>query len=394
MAKIEFSVMEPQPGHASKLLPLLDAFEQQTNIHVNLLGIPWSKGWSEIAKFGIYRDGPDVSCIGTTWIASLASMQVLRPFSEQQVHALGGKEAFFDSGWRAGLTANDSTPWAIPWLGDAIAIYYWKDALEEAGIQDLEAAFASDEAMVLTLEKLQNHGYTHPLAITTANISVILHEAAHWIWSAGGDFISADHRTAIFNQPAALEGLKKYFGLRPFISPESLAASHVQELFDSGKAVVYLGGPSMANSDRHERPAWGEHLGIARVPGTTYVGGSNFVIWQYSPQAQNAFELVRFLLSQPINFPGSPHDTLVPARREALNTPSASDAFNQTFLQALQTGRGFPNIRVWGSIEGKLIVAMSDIWADLFANPEQGLDDCLHKYLDPLAQHLNIVLKN
>src|SRR6185369_8941686 len=114
MVAIEFSVMENNAGDAQQLRPLLDAFEKQYHVHVNLIGIPWSKGWTEIAKFGIFGHGPDLSSIGTTWVGSLASMQALRPFSAQQVHAMGGAEAFFETNWQAGFLPNDPTPWSIP----------------------------------------------------------------------------------------------------------------------------------------------------------------------------------------------------------------------------------------------------------------------------------------
>jgi hypothetical protein len=74
MVEIEFSVMEFSARDSKKLLPLLDAFEKEHYIHVNLVGIPSDNGWAEIAKFGIYGNGPDVSSIGSSWIASLAAM--------------------------------------------------------------------------------------------------------------------------------------------------------------------------------------------------------------------------------------------------------------------------------------------------------------------------------
>src|SRR5262245_9389562 len=134
MVEIEFSVMEESAGQTSNLLPLLEAFEKQYSIRVKLTGISWYKGWTDIAKFGIFGHGPDVSCIGTTWIGSLAAMHALRPFNPQQVRALGGADAFFESSWRAGFLPDDPNPWAIPWLGDSMVIYYWKDKLEKAGI--------------------------------------------------------------------------------------------------------------------------------------------------------------------------------------------------------------------------------------------------------------------
>jgi len=110
MVEIEFSVMEGAAGDANSLLPLLEAFEAEYHIHVNLIGIPWSKGWGEIAKFGIYGNGPDVSAIGTSWIGSLAAMQALRPFTPKQVKALGGAESFFETSWQIGFSPNDPTP--------------------------------------------------------------------------------------------------------------------------------------------------------------------------------------------------------------------------------------------------------------------------------------------
>src|SRR5689334_10272595 len=124
MVEIEFSVMVFTEENAKSLQTLLQDFEAKSHIHVNLVGIPWVNGWAEVAKFGIYGYGPDVSSIGTTWIGSLASMQALRPFTAQQVSKLGGAEAFFDASWRTGLFPNDQTVWAIPWLADVSVIYY------------------------------------------------------------------------------------------------------------------------------------------------------------------------------------------------------------------------------------------------------------------------------
>jgi ABC-type glycerol-3-phosphate transport system substrate-binding protein len=248
---------------------------------------------------------------------------------------------------------------------------------------------------VKTLERLSESGYPYPLALTTINTPVTLHEAAHWIWSAGGDFISADSQRVILNQPEAFQGLRDYFSLRRFISPESLGSAPRGDLFDAGKAAVHFGGPFLGNISRHQHPEWGERLGIAPVPGITFAGGSSFVIWQYTLHPNESFELVRFLSSQPTRIPVSPHDQGLPTRREAVNMPSAeNDVFHRTYLQSMQTSRSFPTIRLWGSMEDKLIVEISNIWAELFANPDQNLDACLHKHLDPLVQRLNNTMGN
>lgn len=394
MVEIELSVMEGEPGRSNPLLPLLEAFKKQYNINVKLTGIPWDKGRADVAKFGIYGQGPDVSSIGTTWVGSLASMRALRPYNIQEVRALGGADAFFDSSWRSGLLPNDPTPWAVPWLADMTVIYYWKNALAKAGIPDTVEAFSTEENFVQTLKKLQASGhYDYPLAITTIAAPVIIHEAAHWVWSAGGDFISEDNQQVIFNQPKAMQGFRNYFSLKRFISPESQGATPRGDLFDTGKAAIHFGGPYIGNISRYAHPEWTVNLGIAQVPGITFAGGSSLVIWQYTLHPVESFELVRFLSSQPTRIPVSPHDQGLPTRRNALDMPSVeTDIFHRIFLQSMQTSRSFPTIRLWGAMEDKLITEISNIWAELFANPDQDLDECLHRHLDPLAQRLNTTL--
>ncbi len=398
MTEIEFSIMEGNRGDVDNLQPLMEAFEKQSHVHVDLVGITWAQGWAEVAKFGIFGHGPDISSIGTTWVGSLASMQALHPFSPQEICALGGPQAFFDATWKSGLLPNDPTPWAVPWLSDVMVFYYWKDAFEKAGIQNINTAFSSDDALVGTLEKLRESGYAYPLALTTVHNSVIIHEAAHWIWSAGGDFISPDNQQVIFNQPAAMKGWKSYFGLQPFISPASLRVVSSGDLFNGradGDAAVNLGGPWKGVIGRRMHPEWGKWLGIAPVPGLSFVGGSSLVIWQYTRHSQEAFDLIRFLCSQPARIPASPHDHELPTRSDAVHMLSAQhDPFDNTYLHALQNGRSFPTIRLWGSVEDKVITEITKIWAELFDDPHQDLDACLHRHFDPLAQRLNMVMKN
>jgi ABC-type glycerol-3-phosphate transport system substrate-binding protein len=101
-------------------------------------------------------------------------------FTTTNSHARG-PEAFFESIWNTGfLQNNPSDLWGVPWLGDVMLLYYWDHLIKQAGIIDAEAAFASDEAFIETLERLRKAGVEYPLAINIRSDSIILHEAAHW----------------------------------------------------------------------------------------------------------------------------------------------------------------------------------------------------------------------
>jgi multiple sugar transport system substrate-binding protein len=276
-----------------------------------------------------------------------------------------------------------------------MVLYYWKDALEKVGIRDTDTAFASYESLVATIEKLQKAGHPYPLSLTTTYDPVNTHEAAYWIWTAGGDFVSEDQRQVVVNQPAAIKGLMKYFSLKPFISPKSFQTHSAEELFLRKEAAIQVAGSWLGIVGREKTPAWRDQLGICQLPGIGYVGGSSFVIWRYSSHPQEAFELVRFLSSQPIYFPASLHDHELPVRREAIGMPvTENNVFNRTYIQSLQSGKPFPTMRLWGAVEEKLINEIAKIWADRFSNPDEDLNSCLHKHLDPIVKRLNLTLGN
>ena len=69
-----------------------------------------------------------------------------------------------------------------------------------------------------------------------------------------------------------------------------------------------------------------------------------------------------------------------------------NDVFYQTYLEALENGKAFPTMRLWGAVEDKLITGIANIWADRFSNPNEDLDECMHKHLDPIAKRLNNTL--
>lgn len=394
MVELELSVMENNPGDIANLRPLLKIFEEQHRIRVNLVGITWSQGWTDIAKFGIYRHGPDVSAIGTTWIGSLAGMQALRPFTAPEIRALGGTEAFFEPSWQAGLMRGDPRLWAVPWLGDVMLLYFWEKTLVKAGLTDFQAAFVTDDALFNTLDTLQKSGLEYPLAINLNSNSILLHEAAHWVWNAGGDFISADGKSVAFDQPAALRGFHNYFSLKPYISPDLLTTAHTGSLFNTSQAAIHFAGPWLGSAAELD---WGNDTpNVIALPGTTFTGGLSFVLWQYSLHPQEAFELIRFLATQPVQAPTSVYHHQVPTRREALNVSlHENDVFHRgyaQYLKSIQNGRSFPAIRLWGAVEDKLRVGLSNIWIDLFDNPKQDLDECITKHLSPLARRLNMTL--
>lgn len=391
MPEIQLTVMEYHAGSGDALKALLDEFRRQYRIKVNLTTIPWSRGWNTIADMAIYGHGADVSEVGSTWAYSLASMNALRFFSPVELPLLDEEDAFIAPLLTSCRDVGASRAWAVPWLADPQILIYRRDALERAGINDPDAAFSTFPAFRQTLQQLQASGIPRPLALTTRVFSPIMHEAARWVWGMGGDFVDPIQQRVAFTDPEALAGLEAYFGLLPFVAPDSphdmfmsMAEGHTVMAFATSSTLVALQalGAQVAGT-------LGGHAG----PGIPYVGGTNLVVWRHARQTEAALKLVRFLLQSTESLEGSPHARLFTARQTVLEALESSPRSEHiSFAQALRTGRAFPTMRLWGRIEQSFTQSLAFLWQRLAAEPTANPTELLHQELDYLAGNLNAAL--
>lgn len=106
-----------------------------------------------------------------------------------------------------------------------------------------------------------------------------------------------------------------------------------------------------------------------------------------------AMKLIDFLTNQPARFPYTSPVRILPTRLPALNRLAAEgDPFVIAYNEAMQRGRGYPPVRLWGRIEDALTNALANIWEEVLAASEPNLDDILHRHLDELAARLDAVL--
>jgi multiple sugar transport system substrate-binding protein len=394
--EIESSVMGPSDV-GEILSTWAREFEQLTRIHVHLVPVDWN--WNTIFKYGVYGHGPDVSEVGSSWVASLAAMNALRPFTVGEVRFLGGAETFLAESWKSCLTADDFNVWGLPWTSQVLVLYYRKDLLEQFGIarteEECRTAFATHSALVETLSRLQAEGVSHPLALWVTEEWYVIHSAASWVWGAGGEFIVPEGNQVIFDQPAAMAGLRDYFGLRAFMRPSCTAE-------DNSRNQLYRGSPAVAiecqvpyiffrDHQPEELPKWG----ISSVPGVPYIGGSNLVIWKHSRQPDAAMKWVQFLIKKIDEQIGAMRAEDFPTRLKALDHWAASgDRFAIGFVESLKRGRGHVSARLWGLVEEKLLGVFPRIWEEVLSDPSRDVEEALHQHLDPLSRNLNRTLKN
>jgi multiple sugar transport system substrate-binding protein len=393
MAELELSIMARGDDPAGDIQPLLDQFEAETHVHVHVTVLTWEQGWTETVKTALYGHGPDVSEIGSTWVGNLIAMDGLRPIAASELYELGGEKAFLPALWQSVGLQGEPGMFAVPWLADTRLIYYRRSWLAKAG---LAAATLFDTPAQLTRTLSQLHASGVKPWVMSTTTQRVLHDAASWVWSAGGDFVSADGKRVIFDQPEARSGLKAYFELGRYLTEDlqRLGGLRADDIFRRGQvggilsdSLTYL----RYHPDHLEETADWE---VALPPGPPFVGGSNLVIWRHSYQAQQAFKLIKFLTSPPAQVAYTSRVGLLPVRRETFSLPGlVNDPLYRQAAQALYHGRSFPAIRIWGLIEDKLINALDQIWKELFSPAAPEIGQLFDKHLAPLARQLNRTLR-
>jgi multiple sugar transport system substrate-binding protein len=395
MPELELSIMERGNDPVADLGAVLAPFEAQHKVTVKLTILKWDSAWEALVKYSLYKHGPDVSELGTTWVSGLKEMDALRPFAPSEVAALGGQGAFAPATWQSATVGNTPEVWTIPWLADVRALFYRRHVLEQVGL-DERLAFTNARDLTRTLAQLQAKGIAIPWTAPTLQTLNTLHAVASWVWGAGGEFVSADGRQILFNRPEALAAITEYFDLRRFLVPEAQGLDSIQSdgLFIQGSAAVTVTGSWLA-SPRFVDAAIMADLGVAPMPGVSFVGGSNLAVWRHvsSQHERLALELVRYLVGYQAQNDYHRKVGMLPVRLDLLGESSGPDRLiSQTLNTALRTGRSFPSLFVWGLVEDRLTVTLAAIWAELLKNPSASTATVVADHINGLAHRLNLTL--
>jgi multiple sugar transport system substrate-binding protein len=369
----------------------LHEFEARAGVRLRLHSVNWAEAWSELVKIAIYRSGPDVSEVGSTWVSDLHRMDAIQTLTRGEIAALGAESTFLPASWESCLDISTGEVCAIPWLVDTRLLYYRRDLLQQAGV-DETGAFATPEAMRRTLEALQQHGVESPWVISTKKTHITLHILASNVWSRGGDFLSRDGKRVLFLSPEAMAGFAQYFELARFLSPaaRNLEEVRAEQMYVEGRAAVTVSGPWLMR-DWALSPEVRANTGIIFPPGVPFVGGSNLVLWN---RTSGAFDLARFLSSKEFQSAYLQNARLLPCRTDVLAAPPFSTDSQLLYIgQGLQRGRSFKQLPLWGLVEDRLTGALSMIWQQVLQAPEADPRPILERTLGAIAHPLEMILE-
>jgi ABC-type glycerol-3-phosphate transport system substrate-binding protein len=267
--------------------------------------------------------------------------------------------------------------------------------LEKAGVEE-ETAFSSFAYMDETFRRLQASGVQSPWVLNIFDRFMLLHSACSWVWASGCDFVSPDDLKAQFTSPCAIEGWKAYFDLKRYLPANILKMEgpELAEAFPQRRAAVTICNLGAASNWYENTPAeLRPYLRVALPLQQTFVGGSSLLIWNHSVMGEQAFQLVKFLISAEVQSSYPFRYGQLPVRLDLLNQPaSPMHPIYAGFAKALENGRIFPNIKFGGLLEDQLVRALEQIWHTLLENPSAEIDATVLDLLNPVARRYNMMM--
>ncbi len=393
MEEITFSYFDRGKDVPNNIEAVINQFEQEERIKVRLESIPWTMGWARMVEVALYHSGPDVSEIGNTWVGDLTRMEALRPFHSNEIKSITGDEDVFESVWDSVSRPIDdkSAAFSIPWSADPRAVFYRRDRIRDAGINE-EQAFEDMGQFEQTLAILSAKKIPIPIVLPTLRTHLTIHNLASWIWGAGGSFLSPDNLSITFDEPKSLEGICAYYHLSRYLGMAAYEMGDYEayEQYYTGKAAATLGGYWVLHSTAMISEVH-ENIGIKPVPVFPFVGGNQLVIWNHTRHEMAALKFIEFLHSEKASRLIYPQFGL-PVHLSAWKHPPFDTAHYQVMMKAIQKGRGFPTGQLWGLVEKRLTDIFADIWANILMNPAEEPKDMIESQVKGLANRLRLTL--
>jgi multiple sugar transport system substrate-binding protein len=394
MKELNFTILSHFESPTPAMLSVMEDFEAEYNIHVNLKLISWTIARSELVNYALFKEPPDVSEVGSTWVGGFWAMNALRQFSADENRKMGAPSAFLKVAWDSCVTYRGRV-YGIPWSVDLRNILYRKDHFQKAGI-DETTAFRDVPSMQAAWQKLLDRRYRIPWAIPSQGTLTVLHYVASWVWENGGRFFSEDGSELRFNEAKSKEGIYRYYmDQAPYLPAraQNITDADGGALFRKGEASIlpaaYWVLEAINQGDASSKVI--KNLGVAALPLPTFVGGTNLVIWRDSRRVEDAVKLVNYLTSHKVQIGTQSSFSVLPARTESLEQSLVitNPEHYPVILQSLERGRTFSAPYMWGMVESRLLPVYVSIWQDLFANPNIDLRSIIDQRIDDIASRLS-----
>ncbi len=275
-------------AEGTKLGALADAFmKANPGVKVKVTPVDWGQAVAKLQTAIAGKTTPDVSQMGTDMMGQFGETGAFDPVPSDI-----DPGAFFESAWNTNMVGGVAS--GVPWYVETRLLFYRTDIAKKAGITAAPATWDDLKAAAKAMK--EKGGSKWGIGLGTKNWQ----EYFPFLWSNGGDVVDASGKPAL-NSPQAVEALTFYNsffkeGLTPKSVPEGTDPATP---FVTGDTPMFFSGPWHLTGVKDTGGAgfedkWAIAPMTKKVTATSFLGGSNLVVYKNSKNKDAAWAFVRF----------------------------------------------------------------------------------------------------
>ena len=280
-----------QGAEADQLPAVLKQFQAANpGVKVDVTPIPWSAAHNKYQTAIAGGTTPDIGQLGTTWMGEFGAASALAPVPSDL-----GAGPFYPGAVKS--TQLRGGTYGVPWYVDTPVLYYRTDLAAKAGYHGPPATWDDFKAMAKALQA--KAGAKFGVALAPKDFQGFLPFA----WSNGAGLTSPDGTKWTIDEPAMVQAVRYYQSFftegiadrTPSTDPLAYEAAFV-----NGSVPMFIGGPfEVGQLDKAGGAGFAGKYATAVLPrgtsATSFVGGSNLVVFKKSANSSAAWQLIRFL---------------------------------------------------------------------------------------------------
>jgi multiple sugar transport system substrate-binding protein len=336
-------------GTEGENLPKLTKSFEDANpgVKVKVTPIPWDAAHNKFTTAITAQSLPDAAMVGTTWMGEFANLGALDPTPS------GIDPTSFFPG-ALDTTKVGGTNYGVPWYVETRLVYYRKDLAAKAGITTPPTDWDGLKAMAKAMKEKAGAKYGINLQPGgTGSWQTVMPFA----WSAGASITKDGDKQFTFDTPEMQAGLSYYQSFfTDKLAGTDLPPNQTEAQFVNGQVPMFISGPWMAGSvAKLGGDAIKPNIGVFQIPknktATSFVGGSNFVVFKNGKNKDSAWKLVKFLSDAKTQAEWFKLSADLPAVKSAWDDPSISgDPLLPVFGKQLDDAKAPPAIVNWEQV--------------------------------------------
>ncbi len=315
---------------------------------VNVTAIPWDAAHDKFTTAIAAGKTPDAAMVGTTWMGEFAGLDALDP-TPSSIDA----SQFFEGAQNT--TKVGDTSYGIPWYVETRLVYYRTDLAKKAGFTEAPKTWEELKAMAKGMQDKAGAKWGIGLqAGGTGSWQSVMPFA----WSNGADLTKDGGKAYNFDTPEIKEAVEYYQSyFNEGISDKAAPATPTTEPdFASGKVPMFISGPWMMSAvEKVGGAGFKDKYDVAPMPvkktSSSFVGGSDFVVFKDSKERDTAWKFVQFLADPKTQAKWYQQSTDLPSVQSAWEDPSISaDKKLAAFGEQLKTAQAPPSFATWEQV--------------------------------------------